>query len=117
MSHVVFAWEIGSGFGHLVPIAALGNEFRRRGFRVTAIVPQGCRGQQILSSAGIDVVELETWQAPQRSFPVSISYTANLLRNGYWHRETVARRIESWRRLFSVLRPDLLLCDHAPSAL
>ena len=27
MPHVVFAWEIGSGFGHLTPIAALGDAF------------------------------------------------------------------------------------------
>lgn len=117
MSHVVFAWEIGSGFGHLVPIAALGKEFRRRGLRVTAVVQSGCRGLQILSSIGIDVVELQTRQAPERSFPLSVNYTANLLRNGYWHGETVARRIESWRELISRLRPDLLFCDHAPSAL
>lgn len=117
MSHMVFAWEIGSGFGHLTPIAALGDEFRRRGHRVTAIVPDPGRGQEMLAPLGIDVVELPSHPAPERSFPLSINYAANLRRNGFWHGPTVARRVETWRDLLNRLEPDLLFCDHAPGAL
>lgn len=80
-------------------------------------MPRGSRGPQVFSPSGIDVLELEVPQAPARPFPVSVNYSANLLRNGYWHRETVSRRIESWRDVVSTLQPDLLFCDHAPSAL
>lgn len=117
MPHVVFAWEIGSGFGHLTPIAALGEAFRRRGHRVTAIVPNLGRGQQMLAPLGIDIVELPSHSSPQRSFPVSINYTANLLRNGFWHGPTFAGRLDTWRDMLSRLEPDLLFCDHAPGAL
>ena len=117
MPHVVFAWEIGSGFGHLIPIAALGDAFRRRGHRVTALVPDSSRGRQLLSPLGIDVVELPTQPAPPRSFPISVNYTGNLLRNGFWHAPTVAGRLDTWHDVLNRLEPDLLVCDHAPSAL
>lgn len=117
MPHVVFAWEIGSGFGHLTPIAALGGAFRSRKHRATAVVPEVGRGRQLLTPMGVEVVGSPSNPAPERSFPVSINYTANLLRNGFWHSPTLARRIETWRRLLSRLNPDLLICDHAPAAL
>jgi UDP:flavonoid glycosyltransferase YjiC (YdhE family) len=117
MPHVVFAWEIGSGLGHLIPIAALGDAFRRRGHHVTAIVPNIERSRQVLSPLGIDVVELPSHRAPPRSFPLSINYSANLLRNGFWHGPTVASRVETWRGLLNRLEPDFLFCDHAPGAL
>ena len=117
MPHVVFAWEIGSGLGHLTPVATLGDAFRRRGHRVTAIVPHLERGRQLLAPLGIDVVELPSQPAPPRAFPISLNYTANLLRNGFWHGPTVASRVETWRGLLSALDPDFLFCDHAPGAL
>jgi UDP:flavonoid glycosyltransferase YjiC (YdhE family) len=117
MPHVVFAWEIGSGLGHLTPIAALGEAFRRRGHRVTAIVPNVERSRRLLAPLGIEVVELPLHPAPPRAFPISINYTANLLRNGFWHGPTVASRVETWRALLNRLEPDFLICDHAPGAL
>jgi UDP:flavonoid glycosyltransferase YjiC (YdhE family) len=117
MPHVVFAWEIGSGFGHLIPLAAFGDAFLRRGHRVTALVPNSSRDGQLLSPLGIDVVELPTHPAPPRSFPVSVNYTGNLLRNGFWDAPTVASRLDTWRDALNRLQPDLLFCDHAPSAL
>ena len=117
MPHVVFAWEIGSGLGHLTPIASLGDAFARRGHRVTAIVPNGGPGRGLLAPLEIDVVELPSNPAPQRSFPVSLNYTANLLKNGFWHGPTVAGRLDAWRALLNRLEPDLLVCDHAPGAL
>ncbi len=109
MPHVVFAWEIGSGLGHLTPIASLGDAFARRGHRVTAIVPNAGPWRQLLAPLGIDVVELPSNPAPQRSFPISLNYTANLLRNGFWHGPTVASRLDTWRALLNRLEPDLLV--------
>ena len=117
MSHVVFAWEIGAGFGHLIPIAALGHAFRLLGYRVSAIVPYLSPAQSILEPLGIRVMELASPAAPYRTFPISINYTANLLRNGFWHAPTIAKRIQGWHQVLNQLKPSLLVCDHAPSAL
>jgi hypothetical protein len=98
-------------------MAALGAEFHRRGCRVTAIVPNLSFAKPILGSVGIAIVEMTPHLAPCRAFPISINYTANLLRNGFWHSGTLTQRLLRWRKLLDELQPDLLICDHAPSAL
>lgn len=117
MPHIVFAWEIGSGFGHLLPIAALGEQFIQRGYRVSAMVPVASQGRRLLEPFGIQVIDAPVALAPERSFPVSINYSANLLRNGYWHGHAVWQRISGWRNTLAHLQPDVLICDHAPAAL
>lgn len=117
MLHIVFAWEIGSGYGHLLPMAALGERLVQRGFRVSAVVPVSSQGRRMLEPMGIQVIDAPVTKAPNGSFPLSINYTANLLRNGYWHSQTVSQRIGDWQRLLAYLQPNLLICDHAPAAL
>ena len=117
MAHIVFAWEIGSGFGHLTPIAALGAALRRRGHRVSAVVPAGSAALAMLLPLGIAVREIPVRAAPARAFPLSVNYSANLLRNGYWHSPTALQRVADWQQILRELNPDLLCCDHAPAAL
>ncbi|MDS3861609.1 hypothetical protein RIF25_12415 [Thermosynechococcaceae cyanobacterium BACA0444] len=117
MTSVVFAWELGAGFGHLAPISALGTELRRRGYQVKAIVPNPDQAKPLLIPLGIEVIPGPLCPAPAQSFPISLNYTANLLRNGFWHGETVSARLRAWQDILNELDPDLLICDHAPSAL
>jgi Glycosyltransferase family 28 C-terminal domain len=116
-TRIVFAWEVGSGLGHLIPIAALGERFIRLGFQVCAIVPAASQGRRLLGPLGIQVIENPAQPAPERPFPLSINYTANLLRNGYWHGPTVAGRINQWQECLNNIQPDIMICDHAPAAL
>ena len=116
-SHIVFAWEIGAGFGHLTPAAVLGQELRRRGHRVSAVVPARSPACRMLEPLGIEVLDVPEPVPPVHAFPVSLNYAANLLRNGYWHGPTLGRRLAVWRSLLDRLRPDLLVADHAPAAL
>nr|WP_319565521.1 hypothetical protein [uncultured Rhodoferax sp.] len=117
MPHIVFAWEIGSGFGHLVPMAALSQALLQRGHRVSAIVPASSAGRQMLEPLGITVLDAPVTLAPPHTFALSINYAANLLRNGYWHGPTLAQRLTDWRISLGLLQPDLLVTDHAPAAL
>lgn len=113
----VFAWEIGSGFGHLTTIAEVGQALLRQHFKIAAIVPARTPGRNILEPLGFEVFDAPEHDAPLRNLPISINYAANLLRNGYWHAETVSRRLSDWRGLLDRLRPDLLISEHAPVAL
>ncbi len=117
MANVVMAWELGRGFGHLFPMAAVGEAFRRQGHCVTVIIPEHTRGPELLLAVGLRVEEIPLEQAPPRAFPISVNYSANLLRNGYWDPATVRSRVSSWRAALARHQPDLLLCDHAPAAL
>jgi UDP:flavonoid glycosyltransferase YjiC (YdhE family) len=98
-------------------MSALGREFLQRGWRVSAIVPARSPGRRMLEPLGVEVLDAPEYATPPHSFPVSINYAANLLRNGYWHGPTLARRLTGWRGLLDRLKPDLLVADHAPAAL
>ena len=117
MPHTVFVWEIGSGFGHLTPIAALGRELVRRGHRVSALVPASETARALLGQAGISQLPMPPCPAPARAFALSPNYSANLLRNGYWHSATVAQRVHQCQQALQQLQPDLMIADHAPAAL
>lgn len=117
MPHIVFAWEIGSGFGHLTPIAALGQELVRRGHRVTALVPPSATASTLLGEAGIRLLPMPAVPAPARAFPLSLNYSANLARNGFWHAATTRQRVHEQQQALQQLQPDLLIADHAPAAL
>lgn len=98
-------------------MAALGERLIQRGFRVSAVVPESSQGRRMLHPIGIQVIDAPVTKAPNGSFPLSINYTANLLRNGYWHSPTVSQRIGEWQRLLTHLQPSILICDHSPAAL
>lgn len=98
-------------------MAALGHALLQKGHRVSAVVPAQSPGRQLLAPLGIAVFDCPTHAAPSRPFSLSVNYAANLLRNGYWHGPTVAKRLGAWQELLDALRPDLLVADHAPAAL
>lgn len=116
MARIVFCWEIGAGFGHLTPIAELGQALRDRGHEVHALIT-GAHGVPLLQQCGITSQVVPNRTAPPAAHPVSINYAANLLRNGYWHAPTIAARVGDWSAALDGLGPELLIADHAPAAL
>lgn len=117
MARILIAWELGRGLGHLVPMAAVALEARRQGHDVTLALPRGADAQGWLAHTGCPVVEVDLPGAPARSFPLSLNYSANLSRNGYWHAETARGRIGAWSHVMRDVNPDALVAEHAPGAL
>lgn len=117
MARIVFAWELGAGLGHFLAIAALGAALRGRGHKVSAITPTQGAVRGVLGPLGIEVLEVPASQPPWRSFPLSVNYSANLLRNGYGHAPSLGRHLAGWEQALRSARPNLLIADHAPAAL
>lgn len=117
MAHVVLCWEIGAGYGHLMPLRLLAQHFRAQGHRLSALVRDPQAARALLGPLGVDVRAAPLPAPPARDFPLSLTYSDNLRRNGYWHADALATSLDGWRRAFGELAPDLLLADHAPGAL
>lgn len=117
MGSVLCAWELGGGFGHLHRLGALVEEMQSLSLRVSLAIPAAfhasapspCRHAELRLAPGLG--------APRRAMPFSRSYPENLLLNGYWHVPSLSAALQAWRTLCEELRPDLVLAEHAPTAL
>lgn len=118
MSHVAFAWELGFGLGHISPLAALGRELERRGHTVSFILRDLSRIGSLLDPARVACFQAPIWlgrTAP--GAPLSGTYADILLTHGYADPQFVRGRVWAWRQLLTVVDADLIVFDHAPSAL
>lgn len=117
MTRILCCWELGGGFGHLFRLAPIGLELAKRGCQVVYAIPDVACGEAFLQNHAYRILHTPVWQAPPKAHALSQTYSQNLLRNGYWHRESLQNQLQGWLALFDAWQPDVVLAEHAPSAL
>ncbi len=117
MSRILFCWELGGGLGHLYPLVPLYLELRNLGHEVLWVVPPGDNAEDLRTQYGLSMLWAPRWDRPRVPLPLSLNYSDNLLRNGYGCAGGLEVRLKEWRALLDSHRPDLVVADHAPSAL
>lgn len=121
MATFLFCWELGGGLGHSVPLAQIAGPLLAGGHAVHVALRD-------LSTAGAafgvlqDHPRLRLWQAPVwsavlRGLPESATYAELLFRAGFLDAGRLLGPVRGWRSLIEHVAPDLLLVDHAPTAL
>jgi hypothetical protein len=129
MATILYAWELGGGLGHVLRssplaetlaahehrmIAAL-RELRRAEAMVArhphpGLLPSRERAIQFLPAPHL------AWKVPDPIEP-AMTY-ADLLHNvGFAQVEDLRILTRAWRTIFELGRPDVVLCDHSPTAL
>lgn len=118
MAHAVMCWELGGDLGHVARMRPLAAALRARGHRVSFIVREPLAASRLLEPTHY------TWlQAPLQAEPVTPPFAptfnfAHIMYNvGFHAPNAIAGRMRGWRNLFDVLKPDLLVFDHSPTAL
>ena len=115
---VLCAWEMGGNLGHLTNLKLFADQALKRGHRVVLAVRELQHVHRVF--AGEDV---EIWQAPHLKISSStgeqpyVSYTDMVLRQGFGSEAQLKILVRAWRQLYDVIKPDLVIYDHAPSAL
>lgn len=118
MARVLIAWELGEAFGHLARCLQLADGLRRRGHTVAMAL----KDVRLPPSKGFPQ-GLTLLQAPltpqQRSSGrrMPVNYADMLRYCGFARAEDVSARLVAWQGIFSLARPELLVADHAPTAL
>lgn len=116
MARVLIAWELGEAWGHLARCLRLAQVLQERG-HVVALVLKDIRfpfswqlppGIVVLTAPAI---------RQRRSVKMPSNYAEVLLCCGFNDVADVANRLRAWVSIFSLFEPDVLVADHAPTAL
>jgi len=115
MSRIVMAWELGAGTGHLAMLSAFGRKLVARGHDVSYLLRH-------LAGADTDIggrcLQAPLWLGNthgQQGLPQN--YSEILLRYGYHDVTCLAALVRAWIGMFDLLQADLVVADHAPTAL
>lgn len=116
MARILFAWELGGDLGHLMRLAPLARQLRERGHHVVVAVRDLSRAAPILD--GVPVLQAPIWLPRGRSLPQAPACYPDILQHyGYLSVAGLKGLIKAWRALYELTCPDLILFDHAPTAL
>lgn len=109
---VLFAWELGAGYGHVANLLPLLRAFAAAGWEAVVAARQ---------PAPFEAAGFRALQAPKaRRSPAgfaALNLSAVLLDHGYGSTEALAPLVAGWRRLFAEARADLVCAEYAPTAL
>lgn len=117
MGRILFAWELGSNFGHLARDLRVAGQLQRVGHEVLFAVRDTRIASEILAPHGFSFVQAPISSPAARLVRPLASYAEILLAEGWGDRTGLLGRLSAWRSLISLTRPSVLVADHAPSAL
>ena len=114
---VLAVWEMGANMGHTDRLLVTARALRRRGHEVTFLLRDVSRAHARIAAAGYRLGQAPVW-LPQMANPPRLgNYTSVLAAAGWLDPAGLAALVCAWRTAFDLLQPDVLLADHAPTAL
>lgn len=115
---ILFAWEFGNHFGHILRQKQIAKAMRSRGHDILHAVKDVTLAQRALGENDFAYV-----QAPALPFSLRkpnqevASYADILIAGGFAVKSLLLALVGAWQTLFRLYRPDLVLLDYSPSAL
>lgn len=121
MASVILCSELGRGAGHLARLADYAVELEAQGYSVKLVTHDIHAAHRI--SEFVDVALFPAPVYVEQNFdlgqptPNHISFASILRHNGYQDVHTLAPLLRGWLHLQATLNADLVVADHAPTAL
>jgi UDP:flavonoid glycosyltransferase YjiC (YdhE family) len=117
MARVLCAWELGGGMGHATRLLAVAERLRARGHEVIFALRDLFLPGQLIAGRDFPLLQAPVWQARSRGMPDPVSYPELLFRFGYLDPKALTPMVRAWQGLLHSAEPELVLFDHAPTAL
>lgn len=117
MSRILFAWELGANYGHLSRQLPIAQQLRRQGHDVFFVVRDTTVAAQLLGPYGFAFTQAPFDTAGKRSVQPPANYAEILLASGYADRAVLWGLVRSWLSLIEMFKADIIIVDHAPTAL
>ena len=118
MSRILLAWELGTGFGHLSHFLGLAPRLLERGHTLHIAAREIGNAHRAIGGLPITVHQaplcLNTYGGLQEP---PLNFAEILMRYGYLDPPMLQAMAAAWRALLDATRTDLLIADHAPTAL
>jgi UDP:flavonoid glycosyltransferase YjiC (YdhE family) len=113
---ILFAWELGEGLGHLPPLKAIARAAKADGARPVFALRDPVQTRAALAETGAQILPAPFWPTPMPPPAASGSYADILLGNGYGAAANLRALLAAWGEVIDLVKPDLIVCEHAPSA-
>ena len=117
MATIALIWELGSDYGHIGRFLPIAQALRERGHRPVMVLRDISRADEMLSPYGLDYLQAPLWLPPVSGLPLALNFTESLFLFGFLQPSGLLSISKAWRQLWSLLKPDLMVFDHAPTAL
>jgi UDP:flavonoid glycosyltransferase YjiC (YdhE family) len=117
MATIALIWELGSDYGHIGRFLPIAQALRARGHRPVMILRDISRADEMLGPLGLEYLQAPLWLPPVKGLPPPINFTETLLLFGFLSPAGLLSVARAWRQLLALLKPGLLVFDHAPTAL
>lgn len=117
MARILFAWELGGDYGHLARLLPVAQALKAGGHEVVFAVRDLLGAEAILAPHQIRCFQAPLWLGHVTRLPDPISYPEMLMRFGFLNARALTGICRAWRNLVDLLQPQLLVLDHAPTAL
>jgi hypothetical protein len=114
---IAFAWELGGEFGHAMSCAGLARSLHARGHQIAFMFRELRQLAFIPETSTYDLFKAPVFPREGAGARPPSSLAEILLGCGYADREWLANALTEWIRLLRDWKPDLLVCDYAPTAL
>jgi UDP:flavonoid glycosyltransferase YjiC (YdhE family) len=117
MSRITLAWEHGEGYGHASRLLPIARELRERGHEVSFVVTRLRETEKVVGGHGFALIQAPVfWRGAQAVLKKTPTLAAILVDLGYASADTLRPLHVGWRDTLELLRTDLVLCDHSPTA-
>lgn len=117
MATVLFTWELGGGLGHMLQLLPLAQGLAAQGHRVCVALRNLAGAARVFGRAGVYFLPAPFKSAGRVPFRRTLNFAHILANVGWGDDEELFGLASAWRNLFRLVRPDLLVCDHSPTAL
>ncbi|WP_374681635.1 glycosyltransferase [Accumulibacter sp.] len=117
MATIVLNWELGAALGHVGRYLTIALQLRAQGHRPVLVLRDISRAEAVLGPHAIEFLQAPVWLTPVQGLPPDLNFTETLYRFGFLKADGLLSIARAWRSLWTLLQPDLMLFDHAPTAL